>query len=317
MGKYIVKRLLLMIPALILVCVIVFVLLRIVPGSAIEMMTYKLSLSGIQVDEQELMAKLGYDKPWVTQFVTWIGDFLRGEMGTSLYSNTKVSELLLSKIPVSLELGIMTLILTNLISIPLGLFCASHQDAIGDNAIRVISIVLMSVPAFWIGELVLIYPAVWFGYAPSPQYISLLKDPVANLNMFLPPAIIGALTQAGAQIRAVRTLTIETMRQDYIRAAWAKGDTEHQVMYTHAFRNALIPVITIVGGAIAMLISGSVILENLFNMPGMGQAVVSALNDRDYPVVQGCVLVFSIFTMLVNLIVDISYKWADPRIELE
>ena len=307
MGKYIVKRLMLMIPALIMVCIIVFILLRIVPGSAVEMMKYKLELSGITVDEQELMARLGYDKPWPVQFVNWIGQMLGGDLGTSLYSNTKVGGLLLSKIPVSLELGILTLVLTNLISIPLGLFCASHQDAISDSAIRVISIVL----------LVLIYPAVWFGYAPSPQYISFLKDPLANLNMFLPPAIIGALTQAGAQIRAVRTLTIETMRQDYIRTAWAKGDRERQVMYTHAFRNALIPVITIVGGAIAMLISGSVILENLFNMPGMGQAVVSALNDRDYPVVQGCVLVFSIFTMLVNLVVDVSYKWADPRIELE
>lgn len=149
------------------------------------------------------------------------------------------------------------------------------------------------------------------------KYVSFFENPVENMKMFLVPSLVGAFTQAGMQLRTVRTMTLETMRQDYIRTCWAKGVGEKRILFSHALRNAMIPIITMIGGAVAGLIGGSVILETMFNMPGIGAQVVAALEKRDYPLVQGCVLVFSIFVMIVNLLVDLAYKWIDPRVELE
>ena len=317
MAKYTIKRLLLLIPTLLLVCVIVFALLRMIPGSAVDQIMYKYSTAGITVTKEEVAARLGLDKPWLEQFLLWVKDLLHGNMGTSLFQAESVGAIIKRQLPVTLELGVLTLILTNLISIPLGLYCAARQDAISDQTIRVISVILMSVPVFWIGTLVLIYPAKWWNYAPATMYTPFLRDPIANLKMFIVPSILGAMTQAGAQIRMVRTMTLEVMRQDYIRTAWSKGVKEKRILFRHAFRNALIPVITIIGGSIAGLIGGSVILENMFNLPGIGQQMVNALSNRDYPLVQGCVLVFSIFVMVVNLIVDLTYKVIDPRVEID
>lgn len=317
MGKYATKRILLLIPTLLLVCAIVFALLRLVPGSALDQIVYKYSTAGIEIDKAEVAHRLGMDKPAIQQFFTWIGQLLRGNMGESLFQSESVWAIIKRQLPVSLELGVLTLILTNLISIPLGLFCAARQDAVADQIIRVISVVLMSLPIFWIGTLVLIYPAKWFGYAPAAMYVPFFRDPIQNLSMFIVPALLGAMTQAGGQIRMVRTLTLEVMRQDYIRTAWAKGVRERKVLFRHAFRNALIPVVTIIGASVAGLIGGSVILENMFSLPGIGQQMVTALSNRDYPLVQGCCLVFSVFVMLINLLVDLAYKWIDPRVELE
>ena len=317
MGKYFVKRVLLLIPTILLVCVIVFVLMRMIPMDAVATLQQKLSANGNYVDEEYVRQLLGLDKPAVQQFFIWIGDVLRGDLGDSYFDHTTVNSILANKLPVTLELGILSLVITNLISIPLGLFCAARQDSISDQAIRTVSVILMSLPVFWIGTLVLIYPAKWFGYAPATMYVPFFKAPLQNLSMFIIPSLLGAMTQAGAQIRMVRTMTLEVMRQDYIRTAWAKGVKEKRVLFRHAFRNALIPIITIIGASVAGLIGGSVILESMFNLPGIGQQLVTALSNRDYPLVQGCCLVFSIFVMLINLLVDLCYKWIDPRVELE
>ena len=156
-----------------------------------------------------------------------------------------------------------------------------------------------------------------WGYSPPTQYVSLLENPFQNLQMFFMPALLNAMTQAGMQLRTVRTVTLDVMRTDYVRTAWAKGTPERRVMFRHAFRNGLIPVVTIIGNSVAGLIGGSVILENIFGIPGIGNQVISAIGNRDYPLVQGCVLVFALFTMVVNLLVDISYKWIDPRVSLD
>jgi peptide/nickel transport system permease protein len=317
MAKYTIKRLLLLIPTLFIVCVIVFALLRMIPGTALDQIMYKYSTAGIEIDREAVAAKLGMDKPAVEQFFIWVGGLLKGNLGDSLFQSESVNSIIARQLPVTLELGILTLILTNVISIPLGLFCAARQDAISDQTIRVISVILMSLPVFWIGTLVLIYPAKWWGYAPATMYVPFLRNPLKNLSMFIVPALLGAMTQAGAQIRMVRTMTLEVMRQDYIRTAWSKGVGERRILFRHAFRNALIPVITIIGSSVAGLVGGSVILENMFSLPGIGQQMVNALSNRDYPLVQGCVLVFSIFVMLVNLIVDLTYKIIDPRVEIE
>lgn len=317
MAKYALKRILLLIPTVLMVCIIVFALLRMIPGSALDQIVYKYSTAGIEIDREAVAAKLGMDKPAVVQFGNWLGQLLHGDMGESLFQSEGVGDIIARQLPVTLELGVITLILTNLISIPLGLYCAARQDTITDQMIRVISVVLMSLPVFWIGTLVLVYPAKWWGYAPNTLYVPFLRDPIQNLSMFIVPSILGAMTQAGAQIRMVRTMTLEVMRQDYIRTAWAKGVKERKILFRHAFRNSLIPIITIIGSSVAGLVGGSVIMENMFNLPGIGAQMVTALSNRDYPLVQGCVLVFSIFVMVVNLIVDLTYKWIDPRVEIQ
>lgn len=317
MGKYFVKRVLLLIPTILLVCVIVFVLMRMIPMDAVATLQQKLSANGNYVDEEYVRQLLGLDKPAVQQFFIWIGDVLRGDLGDSYFDHTTVNSILANKLPVTLELGILSLVITNLISIPLGLFCAARQDSISDYTIRVISTILIALPVFWIATLVLIYPNLWWGWAPTVTYVPIWEDPIQNLSMFLLPALLSAIGQAGIQMRTIRTMTLEVMRQDYIRTAWAKGVKEKRVLFRHAFRNALIPIITIIGASVAGLIGGSVILESMFNLPGIGQQLVTALSNRDYPLVQGCCLVFSIFVMLINLLVDLCYKWIDPRVELE
>lgn len=318
MSKYIAKRLLLLIPTIFFVCVIVFSLLRMLPGDAVDALTYKIQSSGTyDVDRSEVEALLGMDKPAVVQFFIWFWNAIRGDLGNCIFQNESVLSAIGRQLPVSLELGIMTLILSNLISIPLGLYCAARQDTISDYSIRVISLILTSIPMFWLATLTLIYPAIWWNYSPPAKYVSLFADPWQNLKMFFLPALLGAIAQAGMQLRTVRTVMLDTMRTDYVRTAWAKGAREKTIMVRHAFRNAMIPVITLIGGSVSMLIGGSVILETIFNIPGIGQQVITAVGNRDYPLVQGCVLVFSLFTMMINLIVDISYKWIDPRVSLD
>ena len=317
MGKYIGKRILLLVPAVFLVCVIVFALKRLVPGDAVDSIIYKYSSMGISADRAEVEAMLGLDQPAVAQFFTWLKGVLTGDLGDSLFEYESVASIIGRQLPVTLELGILTLLFSCILSIPIGLFCAAKQDSLPDYAFRVVAILLVSIPVFWIATMVIIYPSLWWGYAPPTTYVSFFENPLENLRMFIIPALLGALMQAGIQMRTVRTMTLEVMRLDYIRTAWAKGTKERVILFKHAFRNAMIPVVTMIGGSAATMIGGSVIMESVFNIPGIGQQVITALGSRDYPLVQGCVLVFAIFVMIINLVVDVCYKWIDPRINLD
>lgn len=317
MGKYIIKRVLLLIPTLLVVTIVTFALMRLMPGSAVDLILNKYQAMGFTVDRQDVVVQLGMDKPATQQYFIWLGDLLRGDMGDSLFQNQSVASLIAEKLPITLELALFTMIIINVISIPAGVITAASQDSIGDYVVRVISIILMAMPLFWIGTLVLIYPAKWWGYAPTITYVSIFKNFAENMKMFLVPSVLGALVQVGMQMRMVRTSVLDVMRQDYVRTAWSKGITEHDVLYGHALRNSLIPVITIIGGSVAGLVGGSVILENLFNIPGLGSCMVTALNNYDYPLVQGCVVVLAAIVMVVNLIVDVAYKWCDPRVTLD
>lgn len=317
MAKYALKRLLLLIPTIFLVCLIVFILMRCIPGDAVDAIVTRMTQSGQVVDADAIRARLGLDRPGYEQFLVWLSQVCRGNLGDSFFQFQSVNEILARQLPISLELGIITLILSNLISIPLGLYCAARQDAFSDYLIRIVSVILMSVPMFWVATLVLFYPAQWWDYAPPVIYVSFFEDPIENMKMFLVPGILGALTQAGMQLRFVRTQVLDTLRQDYVRTAYSKGIKQRTVLFRHAFRNAMIPVITIIGGSVGALVGGNMILENIFNIPGIGTQMVTALGQRDYPVVQGCVLVMTAFVMVVNLIVDLAYKWIDPRVKLD
>ena len=202
MGKYIVKRILLLIPTIFIVCAIVFLLMRMVPGDAVDIIVNRMTQSGMVVDEAAVRARLGLDVPAFQQFFNWLWDVVRLDLGDSFFLNDSVSNIIGRQLPISLELGVITLILSNLISIPLGLYCAAHQDTISDYTVRIISVVLMAIPMFWLATMVLFYPSKWWGYAPPVQYISFFKDPLTNLQMFLVPAILGALAQAGIRLYA-------------------------------------------------------------------------------------------------------------------
>jgi len=259
MGKYITKRILLLIPSILVVCIIVFASMRMLPSSAVDIVYSKYTGMGMTVDRDSIRAMLGLDKPAFQQFFIWMGDVVRGDLGDSFFQQMSVSAIIAKKLPISLELGLLILVITNLISVPLGVLTAAHQDSLGDYVLRTISIILMAIPVFWIGTLVLIYPAKWFGYAPPISYYSFFENAGANVQMFLIPAVLGALTQCGMQMRMVRTSVLDVMRQDYVRTARSKGLKNGVVLFGHAFRNSLIPVITLIGGSVAGLVGGSVI----------------------------------------------------------
>ncbi len=317
MGKYIVKRVLLLIPTVLVVCILTFSMMRMLPGSALDYMVKRLTAAGQIVDVESLRVRLGLDQPAVSQFFTWFGGVLRGDLGESLFQYESVGAIIRRQLPVTIQLGVMELFWTILFSVPLGLWCAARQDGIPDYSFRVFAIIFMAVPTFLVASIVLVYPAAWWGYAPNIQYTSIFKGFGANMRMFLVPSLVGSLAQIGMQLRMVRTCCLETMRTDYVRTAWAKGCGEKRVLIRHVFRNSMIPVITVIGGSVAAIFGGNVILENLFNIPGIGHQLVTALDQRDYTVIQGCVLVMAILVMLVNLIVDICYKWLDPRVEID
>lgn len=318
MGKYIVKRIALLIPTLFLVCLVVFIMMRSLPGDAVDTLLYKLQAAGdLNATRESVEAQLGMDESGFKQFFKWLGQLCRGDLGHCLFQNETVAGCIGRQIVPSLELGFLILIISNLISIPLGVYCAAHQDSISDVAIRVISLLLMSIPVFWIATIVLIYPALWWRWAPPTEYVHFFDAPLQNLKMFIVPAVLGALTNCGMQLRYVRTVTLDTMRADYVRTARAKGVKNRRVLFHHALRNALLPVITLIGGSVSALVGGSVILEGLYSIPGIGALVVTALGNRDYPLVQGCVLVFSFIVMIINVIVDVLYKVFDPRVTLE
>ena len=317
MGKYILKRILLLIPTVLVVCILTFAMMRMLPGTALDYMVKRLTAAGQNVDVESLRVRLGLDKPALVQFFTWISGVLRGDLGNSLFQYESVKEIIGRELPVTIQLGFMELFWTILFAVPLGVWCAARQDGIPDYTFRVFAIIFMAIPTFLVASIVLVYPAVWWGYAPNIKFSGLFQDFRANMRMFLIPSLIGALAQTGMQLRMVRTCCLETMRTDFVRTAWAKGCGEWRVLVKHVFRNSMIPVITVIGGSVAGIFGGNVILENLFNIPGIGQQLVTALDQRDYTVIQGCVLVMAIIVMLINLVVDICYKWLDPRVEID
>ncbi len=316
MTNYIIKRLLLLIPTLFIVSVIVFLLVRFVPGSAIDVIQATISQAGVtQVDRAAIAHALGLDVPVHVQYIRWIGDIiLHGDLGTSIIQGQPVLSMIVGRLPVTLELGLLALIISTLIGVPLGIYSAVRQDTWGDYVGRTIAILLIAIPSFWLAILIMIYPAIWWGWGPPVKLIPFTEDMIGNLGMFLIPATILGTATAGGIMRMQRTMVLEVMRQDYIRTAWAKGLTERVVIMRHAIKNAFIPVITILGGQVGMLIGGAVIIENIFCLPGLGQLALTALNQRDYPLVMALTLVTAVFVMIVNLIVDLTYTWLDPRI---
>jgi peptide/nickel transport system permease protein len=239
---------------------------------------------------------------------------VHGDFGTDIWTKDPVLQEINKRWPVTLELTILALIVAQLIALPIGIFSALRQDTWGDYSARSFAILCIAVPNFWIGTLVVVLPAIWWGYSPPIMLISFTANPLANLKEYILPAIVLGMGLAGITMRMTRTMMLEVLRQDYVRTAWAKGLRERVVVVRHALKNALIPVVTIVGGQLAVMIGGDVIIEQIFNLPGLGRLMLDSISHRNYTVVSGVLMVFALAMVLINLLVDLTYGFFDPRV---
>ena len=327
MQAYIIRRLLLMIPTFLVVTITVFFLIRFVPGDILDQMIQQMGAAGGGLIETraELEAALGLDVPVHEQYASWLGiwpdkeghfsGLLQGDAGSSLWRRVPVTQEIIERLPISVELGLLAIITALILAIPIGTYSAIRQDTWGDYSGRSIAILAISLPSFWVGTMVMVYPSIWWNWSPDIRYIPFLTNPLGNLRQFIIPAVILGLVLSGGTMRMVRTMMLEVLRQDYIRTAWAKGLTERVIVMRHALKNALIPVVTIVGTQIPILIGGEVILETIFVLPGIGLLLIEALNRRDYPVISGINLFVATVVLTVNLVVDLTYAYLDPRVQ--
>ena len=323
MRAYVIRRILLVIPALFIVTVLVFLSVRFIPGDIIDVMTARMTAtqSGT-IDEEALKRRLGLDKPVYAQYAKWIGDIvLRGTLGRSLYSGSlgsaTVEQKLAGRVGVTVELGLLAILTGVIIAVPIGIYSAIRQYTVADYAGRAVAIFGLATPNFWLGLMVMIYPAIWWGWTPPLTYVGFTEDPLGNLSILIIPALILGTYLAASTMRMTRTMMLEVLRQDYVRTAWAKGVGERRVVLRHAVKNALIPVVTLVALQMPIIAGGSVIIENIFNLPGLGSLMLSALNARDYPVVSGVNLLFASVVVVINLGTDLTYALLDPRVRYE
>jgi len=311
--KYVLRRVLLAVPVLLLSSLIVFGLMRVMPGDAL---TALMAASG-NVGEKELQKlrkDLGLDLPYYKQYLVWVWQMVSLSPGDSIFTNEPIPVALKKAIPVTLELAILAMVLGLVIAIPIGVLSATHQDRLSDYVGRVVAVSGLSMPEFWLGTLVITFAAIWFHWMPPIGYVSFWESPWKNLQQFLVPAAILGFRLSAATMRMTRSTVLEVLREDYVRTAWAKGLAGKIVVYKHALKNALIPVVTIVGGQLGVLLAGTVVVETIFALPGMGRLTVEAILYRDYPVVQTNVMLVAGTLVTLNLLVDMTYAWLDPRI---
>jgi peptide/nickel transport system permease protein len=316
MGSYIIRRVLLMIPCIIIVSIVVFFTIRLIPGSILDIMVAQQQTAGENaMTREQLGAMMGLDVPIYVQYGRWVGNIiLHGDFGYSLWKSYPILPLLLQRFPVSLELGTIALFVAMIIALPIGIYAAIRQDTWGDYIARSFSIACIAIPGFWIGTMVIVYPSVWWNWSPPMQYMPFLTNPIENLKIIVIPAVIMGMSMSGITMRMTRAMMLEVLRQDYIRTAWAKGATERVVILKHAMKNAFIPVVSIIGLQIPTFIGGSVVMEQIFSLPGIGRLTVEVLNSRDYPVLSGINIFMVGIVLLTNLFVDLTYAYLDPRI---
>ncbi len=314
MSTYVIRRLLLTLPTVIGVSVIVFVVLRLTPGDVADYLLAETLAAHDPEVEERIRKDVGLEGSIPRQYLAWMGNVARGDLGESYYTGRPVRDDLAERLPVSFELGIMAIVIAVLLGIPIGLISAIRQDTWMDYLTRGGAILFLAVPAFWMALLVLQIGRQQFHWAPPALYKDLWVAPIDNLYIMLAPAAILGINLAAVQARYFRTQMLEVMRQDYIRTAWAKGLAPRVVLLRHATRNAMVPVVTVIGLQVPTAVTGVIILEIIFLIPGIGRLLVESARRADYPIVQGVALIVALTVVLVNLVIDLSYAYLDPRI---
>jgi len=315
MQAYVIRRVLALVPTLIFASLIVFVTVRLIPGDVIDLMLSTNDIGADKKSRAQLEAALGLDQPMFSQYFRWIGAILfDGSLGNSLWQNTPVMEEILHRLPLTFELGLMALIVALIVGIPIGVYSAVSQDTIGDYVTRSFAILALALPGFWVGTLVMVFPSIWWGWSPDVKLTPFTEDPLRQMGQMLIPALILGKAFSAVVMRLTRTMMLEVMRQDYIRTALAKGLATRTTILRHALRNALIPVVTLVGLQAPVLFGGAVILEQIFVIPGMGLLLLEAVSQRDYPIITGVFLIVGVAVVLINLLVDLSYGLLDPKV---
>jgi peptide/nickel transport system permease protein len=314
MRDYVIRRLLLLVPIILGVTFVTFLAYRIIPGNAAHI------TCGLGCTEEVIKAleyQYGLDRPWYEQYGGWLWDAMRGDLGTSFQYQTDVTTELVRRLPITIELLILTVILALGIGVPIGVLSAIRPATPVDWFARLTSVLFLSIPSFYLAILLITFGLWWFGWSP-PQfgrgYVPIYKDPWINVQQFFFPALVLALGEAAVLMRLTRSAMLEVLRNDYIRTAWSKGLRERAVVWRHALKNAIIPIVTVIGLQIGGLLGGAVIIESVYNLNGTGKYVLEAIIRRDIFVVQSMTLLFALTYVLANLLVDLTYAWLDPRI---
>jgi peptide/nickel transport system permease protein len=314
MKAYLIKRFFILIVTLILVSMVIFAVLMVIPGDPAQII---LGIHATPETLRELRHQLGLDRPVLIQYLTYMKNLAIGDMGRSIAYDVPIRSLILSRLQVTIPLAILSMILAILLSIPMGTYSALHRNQIGDYGIMVFSQIGLAVPAFWAGILLILLFAVTLHWLPAGGFESWLKDSIRALNSLLLPAFSLGFVRTAVLTRMTRSSMLEVLGEDYIRTARSKGLPKRIVVYKHAFRNAIIPVITIIGLQASDLLAGAIIIENVFYLPGVGRLVFEAIGQRDLPVVQGVVLFIAMLIVIINFVTDVAYRYFDPRIRYE
>ena len=312
MRQYVLRRLALAVPTLVLVSVIVFSIMRLMPGDVVIRMVEGHAYAPT-VDA--LRQELGLDRPAHVQYVEWVGGILlRGDFGSSYWTRQPIWDEFISRFPVTLELAALTILSSVIIGILVGIVSAARQDSVSDYVGRILAILALSIPYFGLAVLVVVLPSIWFRWTPVYTYVGFTEDPLQNLKIMIVPALVFGVTRAGPIMRIMRSSLLEVLRQDYIRTAWSKGLPERAIVLRHALKNAMIPVVSLIGLQTPLYLGGSVIIEAIFRLPGVGLFFFEALTRMDYPVVQSVNLIVAAMVVGLNLAIDLSYAFLDPRI---
>ena len=311
MTTYILKRLISMVPVLFVVSIVIFSLIHLTPGDPVLVM---LGEEATPEARDQLRAQLGLDRPLPLQYVAWLGRVLTGDLGRSIRTNQPVAEAIGQRLPITIELAVLAMVVALLVAIPAGLIAATRRNSLADMAATVLTLLGISMPNFLLAVLLVYFFSLQLRWLPPIGYVSPLVDPAANLKGMIMPAITLGAFVAAAVARMMRSTLLEVLHQDYVRTAWAKGLAENAVIRRHALKNALIPVVTIVGIQLGNLLGSAIVTETIFALPGVGRLVVDSIYQRDFPLVQGVVLYLAIIFLVVNLIVDLLYAYLDPRI---
>jgi len=312
MGRYLVNRLILSIPTLLLVSILIFGGVRVIPGNVCYLVLQTTEATEEQCNN--VSHRLGLDRPAVEQYFSWLSSIVRGDFGVSMISQRPVVSEIQKRMNLTVELSILSSVFAVVLAIPIGVYSALKQDKLPDYGLRILTIGWLSMPSFWVATMLVTFPAKWWGYSTPVGFADIWEDPVKNLEQLYMPAISLGLALSAGLARLTRSSMLEVLRQDYVRTARAKGLRERVVLSRHALKNAMLPVMTLFGLQLGFVMGGTVITESIFALPGLGTLLLTSVFTKDYIMIQGIVVVFAVLIVLINLLVDLSYAWFDPRV---